>query len=170
MGPRADSSRPPVSAFRGALQQIAQLPLVDEHAVTIVVGVEQVWPVLVDTLDRSFGRAGAARYARVVGCDPDRSSGPRPLAKGSTVPGFRVVAVVPGSELWLRGRHRFSYYALIFRLEPLGSGGSRLRAESRAGFPGLTGGLYRLLVVRTGGHVIAVRRLLSAIRDRSEAR
>jgi hypothetical protein len=86
------------------------------------------------------------------------------------MPGFRVVAMVPGSELVLRGRHRYSSYALLFRLEPFGSGGSRLRAESRAAFPGLTGGLYRLLIVRTGGHGVVVRRFLSTVRRRSESR
>jgi hypothetical protein len=43
-----------------------------------------------------------------------------------------------------------------------------LRAESRATFPGLAGAAYRLLVVRSGGHVVAVRRLLSAVRRRAE--
>jgi len=149
---------------------MSQLPLLDEHAITIAAEVDQLWPVLIDTLDRSFGRPGAAGYARVVGCDPDRSSGSRPLTEGSTLPGFRVVVAHPGAELVLHGRHRFSSYALIFRLEQLGLGRSQLWAESRAAFPGLTGGLYRLLVVSTGGHVLAVRRLLSAIRGRAESR
>ena len=86
------------------------------------------------------------------------------------MPGFRVAAVLPGAELVLHGRHRFSSYALTFRLEPFGSGRSLLRAESRAAFPGLGGALYRLMVVRAGLHAIAVRRLLSAIRGLSEVR
>jgi hypothetical protein len=104
-----------------------------------------------------------------VGCADDTASGPRPLAEGSTVPGFRVVAAVPGSELVLEGSHRFSSYALTFRLEEVSAGRSRLRAESRAEFPGVTGGVYRLLVVGTGGHVVVVRRLLSAVKRRCES-
>jgi hypothetical protein len=150
--------------------QISQLPRLDEHASDIAADVDDVWPILIETLDRSFSRAGAAGYARIVGCTHRSASGPRPLAEGSTVPGFRVVAAVPGSELVLEGSHRFSSYALIFRLEQVGSGRSRLTAESRASFPGLAGGVYRLLVIGTGGHVVLVRRLLTDIKRRSEPR
>ena len=150
--------------------QFPQLPSLDEHSTVIAAGIDDVWPALIETLDRSFSRAGAAGYAKAVGSADRAASGPRPLSVGSTLPGFRVVAAVPGSELALAGRHRFSSYALIFRLEPLGSDRSRLRAESRAAFPGWTGGVYRLLVVRTGGHVVVVRRLLSTIGRRSEQR
>jgi hypothetical protein len=150
--------------------QIAPLPYLDEHATDIAAGVDDVWPVLIETLDRAFSRAGMASYARAVGCDPCTASGPRPLAVGSTMPGFRVVAAIPGSELVLEGRHRFSSYALIFRLEQVSPDRSRLRAESRAAFPGLAGGVYRLIVVGTGGHVVGMRRLLSGIKRRSAQR
>jgi hypothetical protein len=148
---------------------IADLPYVDEHAMTVAAGAEDVWRGLTETLDRALSRAGAATYARAVGCAYCTASGPRPLAAGSTMPGFRVVSAVPGSELVLAGRHRFSCYALIFHLEPVGSDRSRLRAETRAAFPGVAGGAYRLLVIGTGGHAVAVRRLLSPIKRRSEA-
>jgi hypothetical protein len=148
--------------------QIAALPHIDEHSTVIAAGTDDVWRGLGETLDRSFSHAGMAGYARLVGCADCTASGPRPLAEGSTIPGFRVVAAVPGRELILEGRHRFSTYALIFRLDPLSPGRSRLRAESRAAFPGLTGALYRGLVVRTGGHVLGTQRLLAAIRRRSE--
>jgi hypothetical protein len=144
------------------------LPYLDEHTTVIAAGADDVWRGLGEALDRSFSRPGAARYARLVGCAECSASGPRPLAEGSTFPGFRVFAATPGRELVLVGRHRFSSYAVIFRLEPAGPGRSRLRAESRAVFPGFAGGLYRLLVIGTGGHVMVMRRLLSAIRRRSE--
>ncbi|MFF4350191.1 hypothetical protein [Streptomyces sp. NPDC001530] len=147
---------------------IASLPYLDEHATVIAAGTDDVWRGLGETLDRSFSRPRAAGYARLVGTADRTASGPRPLAEGSTFPGFRVVAAVPGRELVLEGRHRFSSYALIFRLEEVGPDRSRLRAESRAAFPGLAGGLYRRLVVGTGGHVRGMRHLLSAIRRRSE--
>lgn len=150
------------------LMQIAQLPYLDEHATSIAAGVEDVWPALLGALDRAFSRAGATSYARAVGCADCTAAGPRPLAPGSTIPGFRVVASVPGRELVLAGSHRYSSYALIFRLEQVSSGGSLLRAESRAAFPGRAGGVYRVLVIGTGGHVAAIRGLLSAVRRGSE--
>lgn len=91
-----------------------------------------------------------------------------PLAEGSVFAGFRVVTAVPGRELVLQGSHRYSTYALVFRLDELAPGRSRLRAETRAVFPGPAGGLYRLLVIGTGGHAVGVRRLLSGIRRRAE--
>ncbi|PZH10121.1 hypothetical protein C1I97_14075 [Streptomyces sp. NTH33] len=147
--------------------EIAALPHVDEHATVVAAGAGAVWRAIGDALDRSFAGAGAARYARLVGCADRAASGPRPLAEGSAVPGFRVVAAVPGRELVLVGRHRFSSYALVFRLEPAGPGRSRLRAQTRAAFPGAAGGLYRRLVIGTGGHAAGMRRLLAAIGRRS---
>lgn len=120
--------------------EIAELPQVDEHATLIAAGVDDVWPALLSTVDRAFSRRVAALYARAVGCTDHTSAGPRPLAPGSTIPGFRVVAAVPGRELVLEGRHRYSSYALIFRLDALGAHRSQLRAESRADFPGVGGG------------------------------
>ena len=70
----------------------------------------------------------------------------------------------------LDGRHRFSTYAVIFRVEAVGHDRTRLHAESRASFPGPAGRAYRLLVVGSGGHVVAVRRLLSGIVRRVAAR
>jgi hypothetical protein len=157
----------PRSNLTEALMHIASLPYLDEHATVIAAGADDVWRSLGETLDRSFSRPGMASYARLVGSADCTASGPRPLAEGSRFPGFRVVAAVPGRELVLEGCHRFSSYALIFRLEHVNPGRSRLRAESRAAFPGLAGGLYRRLVIGTGGHVVGMRRLLSAIRRRS---
>lgn len=131
-------------------------------------GGDAVWRSLVETLDRFFSRPGVAGYARLVRATDHTASGPRPLAEGSTLPGFRVVAAVPGRELVLQGRHHFSSYALIFRIEPVSPGRSRIRAESRAVFPGLASGLYRRLVIETGGHAVAIRRLLAAVRHRAE--
>ncbi|GAA3840001.1 hypothetical protein ACFS5L_18080 [Streptomyces phyllanthi] len=149
--------------------RIASLPYVDEHTTLVAAGPEDVWRGLTETLDRSFSRPGAARYARLVGCPDHTATGPRPLAAGSTIPGFRVAVAVPGRELVLEGRHRFSTYALIFRVEPDGPGRSRLRAETRAVFPGPAGGLYRRAVMGTGGHGCGVRHLLSAVRRRAES-
>ena len=131
--------------------QISELPYLDQHATTVAAGVDDVWPVLTRTVDRAFSRAGRATYARIVGSADCAASGPRPLAEGSTMPGFRVAAAVPGSELVLEGQHRFSSYRLPFRVEQVDAGRSRVQAESWAAFPGLAGTLYRTLVVGTRG-------------------
>jgi hypothetical protein len=67
----------------------------------------------------------------------------------------------------LRGRHRFSEYAIVVRIDTTGTG-SRCRLESRGAFPGPLGAAYRLLVVGTRGHVVPVRSLLGSIRRRAE--
>lgn len=148
--------------------QTETLPYLDEHTTTIAAGADDVWLALLDTLD-ALDRPHATTYTRAIRCADPTASGPRPLAAGSTIPGFRVATAVPGSELVLEGRHYFSTYSLTFRLEE-SKGRTLLRAESRAAFPGLAGGLYRLLVISTRGHVVATRRLLSAIASRARSK
>jgi hypothetical protein len=150
-----------------ALAQIEQLPWIDEHAVVIDATVADVWRALDVTLDRSFTNKPAGVYARLVGCREYGARGPRPLAPGSTIPGFRVVRAIPDAELVLAGRHRFSNYALTFRLEAIGPRSTRLRAETRAAFPGAMGAVYRALVIGTRGHVVGVRHLLSTVQRRA---
>jgi hypothetical protein len=144
------------------------LPHVDEHAVGIGTGTAVVWQALSDELDRALSRPVFAHYVTLVGAAERAPSGPRPPVAGAQYTGFRVVAAVPGRELFLLGRHRFSDYALLFRVGADGPGRSRLRAETRARFPGPAGGLYRTLVIGSGGHAVVVRHLLSAVRRRSE--
>ncbi len=105
-----------------------------------------------------------------MGCADSTRTGSRPLERGATIPGFRVAAAVPDVELVLEGRHRFSTYALTFHLERSDGERTDLRAETRARFPGAAGRFYRLLVVGSGGHRVAVRRLLDTVRRRSEGR
>jgi len=146
---------------------IGALPRIDEHALVVPATAVEVWDALAETLEQSFGRPRSARYARLVGVADRTASGPRPLAEGSALPGFRVADAVPGRELVLVGRHRFSTYALVFRLEAEGAG-TRLRAETRARFPGPGGALYRLLVISSGAHALLTGRLLAAVRRRAE--
>jgi hypothetical protein len=61
--------------------------------------------------------------------------------------------------LVLAGRHRFSRYAIVLRFEEQ-DGGTLCRLESRAEFPGLHGRAYRLAVISSRAHVVAVRLLL----------
>jgi hypothetical protein len=146
--------------------EILALPYIDEHATVIAADRDTAWRELGAVVDRTFSGGRSPGVARLLGCADHKVSGPRPLAEGSTLPGFRVAAATPGRELTLAGRHRFSSYALVFRLDEAGPGQSRVRAETRAGFPGPAGAIYRLLVIGTGGHAILVRRMLTAVQKR----
>jgi Protein of unknown function (DUF2867) len=143
------------------------LPFVDEHGVEVAAPPEVVWEALCRVADGSFSFPAAARFARLVGCESTAAAGPRPLAEGSAIPGFVVARAEPGSELALVGRHRYSEYALVFRLSG-GEGATRLRAETRAVFPGASGRLYRAAVIGTRGHVLVTMRLLNAVKQRAE--
>lgn len=129
---------------------------------------EDTWTALLRVVEGSFGSAATGRVARLLGCADIDSSGPRPLATGSTFPGFHVEVADRPKELALAGSHRFSNYALIFRLERLDTSHTRLRAETRADFPHLKGSVYRALVIGTRGHVLVTRRLLNAAKQRAE--
>ena len=145
-----------------------RLPHVDEHSVQIAAGADAVWEALLHVVEGSFASSATGRVARLLGCADVEPSGPCPLAKGSAFPGFHVEAAERPRQLALAGDHRFSTYALIFRLDDLDGTHTRLRAETRAEFPGLKGSIYRTLVIGTHGHVLVTRRILGAVRRRAE--
>lgn len=146
---------------------MSDLPFLDEQAVTIAASADEVWDALAARVEGVFSGAVAGRYAQFVGCEDTVPSGPRPLAAGSVVVGFHVTTADRTRLLVLEGRHRFSNYAIVLRIDELdevdGERESRLRAESRAEFPGLLGRAYRLAVVGTRAHGLVVRRLLKAV-------
>ncbi|MGW1955001.1 hypothetical protein ACWCPI_20000 [Streptomyces sp. NPDC001920] len=142
------------------------LPFVDAHTSLVASEPDAVWRAVAETVRHGFGHRRAEAVARLLGCPCRTVSGPWPPTEASTVPGFRVAAAVPGRELVLTGSHRFSTYTLVFRLEEADAGRTRVRAETWAAFPGLAGRLYRLCVIGTRGHALAVRRMLSAVRER----
>jgi hypothetical protein len=142
------------------------LPAVDEHALEVAVTPEAAWDAMVAALPRSLGGGTAERVARLLGCEHTRSEGD-PASIGSTLPGFVVSRSVRPVCLCLLGEHRFARYALVFRIDDLG-GRARLRAETRAEFPGGKGRAYRALVIGTHAHVVAVMRILRAVKRRSE--
>jgi hypothetical protein len=144
------------------------LPHIDEHAATIDASPDRVWPALGEVLIGSLGSPRSARVARILGCRDAAGHGDV-LEEGAAVPGFRVTSAEPAVKLVLEGEHRFSRYSLAFRLDPVAGGSTLLAAETRAVFPGLRGRVYRAAVIGTRGHVVAVRRLLGAVRRRAEA-
>lgn len=151
-------------AFDDIAVETQRLPHIDERAAVLAASPESVWAALLGVVEASFSFRATGQIARALGCIDVEASGPRPLARGSTFPGFHVAAATRPSELALAGRHRFSSYSLVFRLEELGPGRTRLRAETRAEFPGVKGGIYRALVIGTGGHVIVTRGLLASVK------
>jgi hypothetical protein len=125
----------------------------------------RVWEALVRWMGGASRRSRAG--AALLGCRERGVAGSLDRA-GSTIPGFRVERAAAGSELALVGRHRFSDYALTFVLEPLGGGGTRLRAVTHAAFPGAAGTAYRGLVIGTRLHVVATRGMLEGVRRSAE--
>jgi hypothetical protein len=148
---------------------LEELPPVDEHGVLVLAPPPVVWEALLTTVRRGFSGRAATRIARILGCSETAAVGD-PGRIGSTVPGFVVARVVEPAVLALEGQHRFSRYGLVFRLEPTKDERTLLRAETRAQFPGILGRVYRVLVIGTRGHVVAVTSMLRGIRRRAERR
>jgi ketosteroid isomerase-like protein len=146
---------------------VDSLPPIDEHGTEIAADPDQVWEALAASLPRILNTRRSVRFAQLLGCAFTEARG-EPTAIGSTVPGFIVSRSIRPSVLALLGQHRFSRYALVFRIDRLGIGRSRLRAESRAEFPAVRGRAYRALVIGSRAHVLAVRRMLTSIRRRAE--
>ena len=137
-----------------------RLPYIDEHDTRIGASRERIWAALVDVLRHDL--SGGSMLARALGCDPVSASSTFDGRPGQTLPGFRVVDADPGRCLELDGRHRFARYRLTFRLED-----ERLRAETRAAFPGPLGRLYRAAVISSGGHRLVTQRLLRHVAVRA---
>jgi hypothetical protein len=146
----------------------ASLPYVDERAVEVGAGAAQAWDAVGAVMGRDAGSRAVAIGVRVLGCREREASG-SPTETGGTFPGFRVAESARPSTLVYEGEHRFSRYRLAFHVDELGPGRARVRAETRAAFPGLVGAAYRAMVIGSRGHVVAVRRMLRAIRRRAEA-
>jgi hypothetical protein len=151
----------------GSRALLDDLSAIDEYGLTVAAPPDIVWDATLASLEASFSAPWPRRLARLLGTDPALASGWKRPAVGSAIPGFRIVAAHRPDLLVISGSHRFSRYGIVFRIEPLAEG-ARCRAESRAGFPGLLGGLYRLAVVGSGGHVVAVRRMLLGIKRAAE--
>jgi hypothetical protein len=118
-----------------------RLPYIDEHAITIDATREETWSALL----------------RVVCRDPrDPSSVPI---------GFVLDEARPYDRFALKGRHPFAVYRLVFELDnDFAPRRTRVRALTWADFPGLHGKVYRALVIGTGGHRVAVRRMLKRLK------
>jgi hypothetical protein len=145
---------------------IESLPFVDEHSVEVAASLDDTWAALIAVM--GSGSRAAAPVARALGCLSTRRSGEFGRI-GTTIPGFIVTRSVPPAVLALMGEHRYSRYALIFRIaEQTGDRPPRLSAETRAQFPGRSGSIYRGLVIGSHGHVLATSSILRSVRRRAE--
>jgi hypothetical protein len=145
---------------------IESLPYIDEHSVSIAAPPDVVWRALMEVV---CGMTSGRRLpvAKALGCAHTEHRG-EPGRIGSTVPGFIVTRAVPPAVLALMGEHRFSRYALVFRIYETLAGPVTLKAETRAEFPGGQGRAYRALVIGTRGHVVATKSILRSVRRRAE--
>ena len=143
---------------------LESLPYVDEHSVVVAASADEVWDALIATA--GVGRI-AAPVARALGCEQTERAG-RPGRIGSTIPGFVITRAVRPAVLALMGAHRFSRYALVFQISETPLEPVILTAVTRAEFPGRTGSAYRLAVIGTRGHVLAVQAILHSVRRRAE--
>ena len=144
------------------------LPHIDEHSVEVGASAERAWDAVGAVMGGDSGSPVVAVGARVLGCRDLEVRGSSTEA-GSTFPGWRVAEAVRPERLIFEGRHRFSSYMLAFRVDPLGPTRSRVRAETRAAFPGIVGSAYRAAVIGTRFHTVAVHRMLRSITRRAEA-
>lgn len=136
-------------------RDFADLPFIDDNAVATSRGPVEVWAALLDAVDNDLCR----QERNVVD-----------VLWGTSSPGgFRVHRIEPARRIVLRGSHRFSRYELELAIREAGDGGTVLTARTRAAFDGLHGRLYRLLVISSGLHALATRRLLQGILRRHGA-
>ena len=146
---------------------LEKLPPIDEHYIEVDAPAEVTWAALFPTLEKAFNGRFARRYARRVGAGETTARGDL-HHPGGTLPGFCVTRAIAPVMLALAGGHKYSKYAVVFRIDLLPGQRSCVKLETRAQFIGRRGKLYRVGVIGTRGHVIVVNRMLRAIKRRAE--
>ena len=121
---------------------------------------------------RTLGALGEGLPGPLIaawGLEPSRRTGSWiwSVAEGDTIVGFGVAKASAPRLLVLRGRHRFSRYELRCEITDDATGGAVLHAHTSAEVPGAMGRMYRGMVIGTGGHRLAVRRLLGRVARRA---
>ena len=148
---------------------LLDLDPIDEHSIEIEAPAEAAWAALFPTLSRSLDNRTSRRITRLLDARNQTAEGDL-HHPGGTLPGFVVARSVAPVMLALMGEHRFAKYALVFRIDLLPGQRCRVRAETRALFPGARGRAYRTMVIGTRGHVVVVRSQLRALKKRAERR
>lgn len=117
-----------------------RLPYIDEHRIRVHEDSAATWSALLRSVCRDPGDPTTVRW-----------------------PYFSLEEATPPLQLALKGRHLFAEYKLVFELAEDGPGRTLVTARTWAAFPGVSGTVYRALVIGTGGHRVAVRRMLKGI-------
>lgn len=146
-----------------------RLPYIDEHSIEIGATRDRVWRALAPTLRSDLASFVSVALVRLLALAPAEARGDWRTAprEGDTLPGFAVAEALPPERLALRGRHRFSSYALIFELDETGPERCILRAQTWAEFPRRAGRAYRSLVIGSRAHQLIVRGLLRDVARRA---
>lgn len=144
------------------------LPFVDAWSIDIGAPPRAVWEAVLACVPGPRSGMALQAFAWVWGADPAGSNGLASHVLGAERPGFAVCEVVPLATYALTGRHRFARYQLVFRIDQLGPGFSRLTAETFATFPGRAGRLYRMLLMDAKFHALMMWLMLRRIRRRAE--
>lgn len=129
-------------------------PFVDEHVTVVHAPRDEVWATLEEFAVRSLTNHRRDLLRRLLGAQPPS--------------GYGVASQTSGSRLELTGRHRFAHYWLVFVLSDSGPGTTRLAALTYASFPGWRGRAYRVVIISSKMHMLAMRRMLRVIRDLAE--
>jgi hypothetical protein len=122
---------------------------VDEHQITIAAPRDQVWTALRRFAKSSLLERKSRALALALGTEPHS--------------GFGIAHDIPYQQLGLAGRHRFSRYLLVFEVDEVADEETLVSARTLAEFPGPHGRIYRALVIGSGAHVVAVKRMLRSI-------
>ncbi len=119
-----------------AKSAIGDLPFIDEHSLAVNAPPEHVWDETaqvtrrwVEHLMPRFGGTAGPLLAGLLGCSNVDPPGP---GAPEAIVGFRVAWAERPQLIALEGEHRFSRYALTFRIEPTDSSSCIVKAETRA--------------------------------------
>ncbi len=146
----------------------ALLPFLDAWSIDIEASPRVVWDTILAAVPGAGPSPVLRGWACVWGAEPSASNGLASHVLGAERPGFTVCEVVPPGTYALAGRHRFARYQVVFRIDKLEVGRSRLTAETFATFPGRAGRLYRMFVMDARLHALVMWSMVRRLRRRAE--
>lgn len=135
-------------------REMDALPVVDVHSARVSASPERTWEALEQLVRDRLTRPAPPPFVALWRLEPPS--------------GFAVAEDFPPRRLALHGRHRFSRYELVFEVADA-TGGVTVSARTSARFPGVAGAIYRMVVIGSGGHRLAVRWMLRRVARAAES-